>query len=516
MRTIDAKQFQSKYGDAAVTALSVPQKQGYFSRVGSDVKGKVGEATQSYSDYLEKPTLTGGLYAGANIAKNVSSAILSPVTEALKPVVEPVFEKTITPISEAIVNTPQVQRAIDIMSKNPELAGAIADTIETGLNVAGIEGTIYTFKGGINFVKNVAEKGKDYIPPSGPDGGIKGTANKIADVTGNAPSDIMNRVARLKPNDAVEFKRLSGKTQGEYLTETGNFGSPERIITNEARKYTQSMQSVDTSLEELKGVYQAGPVEDALTQLVEKVKSVSTPNTPSPYLTTVMNLYNKYRAGGLTMGEINIVKRLFEKNVKLGYNKLLSPEKVELATNIDNAVRTWQVQTAYDLGFKNIFDLNKQTQLSKFLVNKLGNQVINESLLNGVTLTDWIVLSGGNVQNIAGFFAKKFFSNKAVQAKLAELLNQKGVKGMITPEMEASVMNQLRGTFPQGVRPELPAPATTYPPTSNVPVISLPKSTIETPATQATRSTINPKTGDVYVRDLKTGKLKIVPKNTKP
>ena len=251
----------------------------------------------------------------------------------------------------------------------------------------------------------------------------------------SSSSDIMNRVARLKPTDASKFEKLAGKSHGEYLTETGNFGAPDVILKKEADKFITSKTSVDTELAKLKGTFKEGSVKDALDELVEKAKSVSSENVKAPYLEEALTLQNKYNKSGLTMSEINQVKRLYEGKVKLGYNKLMNADKVEKATNIDNALRKWQSKRAEDLGFKNIKELNKQTQLSKFMIDKLGDQVIGKSGLNGISLTDWIVLSGGSGASLSGFLTKKFFSSKSVQSKIAEILNKSDIQGLIKPKI---------------------------------------------------------------------------------
>jgi hypothetical protein len=152
------------------------------------------------------------------------------------------------------------------------------------------------------------------------------------------------------------------------------------------------------------------------------------------------------------MSEINEVKRLYEKEVKLGYNKLTNGDKVQQATNIDDALREWQVQQAKDLGFTNIDELNKQTQLSKFLINKLGDRIVGKASSNGMDLSDWIVLSGGNPASIAGFLTKKFFSSAIIQAKTAELLSGGQKTGQITPKTEVTPANIERQVSPQGLK----------------------------------------------------------------
>lgn len=261
--------------------------------------------------------------------------------------------------------------------------------------------------------------------------GIKETAQK-------APENIMNRVARLKPTDAQKFEKLAGETHGSYLSKTGNLGTPDEIIKKEAEKFATSKSSVDDTLAKLKGRYKVGIIRDTLAELQAKAKSVSTKNVKSPYYKEVSDLIKSYNKNGLSMSEINSVKRLYEKNVKLGYNKLLNAKEVEKATNIDNALREWQVKKASELGFKNIKELNKQTQLSKFIIDKLGDQIIGSNALNSVNLTDWIVLSGGNPTAVGAFLTKKFFSSKAVQSKLAEYLKQGEARGLIEPVLKTT------------------------------------------------------------------------------
>jgi hypothetical protein len=438
MQRISPEEFKKKFGEESLNAFpqqNQPQASvgsNFISDVANQVKSNVNEASQSLNASWEGRM--NPFAAGANIAKNVSGAILSPVSQALKPI----FDKTLAPVTDAIVGTKPAQKLIDVLSGNPELVGAIADTLETALNAQGIEGTISSLRSGAGFVKS---KAGEITPKIDLDAGV--VSNNLKSNANNTSAGIMNRVARLSPNEETAFSKLSGKTPGEYLQETGNFGAPDKIIKSESAKFIESKNMVDVELAKLPGRYQDGAISDMLTGLYEKAQSVSGGNVKAPYLSQVESFLKKYNSGGLEMGEINAVKRLYERNVKLGYNKLMNADKVEQATNIDNSVRNWQVKQAEELGFNNIGDLNKQTQISKYLVDKLGNKVIGQSGLNSVSLTDWIVLSGGDVSSIAGFLTKRFFSSKNVQAKIAEILNSKEKKGIIKPNIGPSKVKAL-------------------------------------------------------------------------
>src|SRR3990167_2377152 len=505
MRTITADQFKKQFGDTGVSQFkaNTESQSGYLKQIAESVKSNISEASQSLTASTEGRM--NPFAAGANIAKNVSGALLTPVSVALKPI----FYKTVNPITEKIIGTQPAQRLIDVMSKNPELVGAIADTLETGLNVAGIQGTISTLRSGLNFAKGKVKGAiEPEIPPDGaPPSTLEVSANKTS-------AGIMNRVARLKPTDEVNFSKLSGKTPGEYLQETGNFGAPDKIIRTESAKFLESKNMVDVEMAKLPGVYRNGAVLDALNGLLERALAVSSENVPASYLSQVRGWLTKYKSTGLTMEEITAVKRLYERNVKLGYNKLLNAEKVEQATNIDNSLRNWRIKQAEELGFDNVAKLDKQTQISKFLIDKLGDQLVGQGPLNAVSLTDWIILADGNIESIGGFLTKKFFSSKAVQAKIAEILNSKEIQGLIEAEVNPTIQRSLRETFPQGVLPELPAPKAGSPQAQiNVPIIRTGASSIESQAPAGTKATVNPKTGDTYIRDIKTGKvIRIIPK----
>jgi len=423
MRTLTQEEFKKLYGEAGLAGFAqTPQfekKPNYFQRVGSQIKGNIQEATQS--QVASQEGRMNPLYAGANIAKNVSGAILAPVGQL------PGFKQmgeAFGTAGQAIVDTPVGQKATDWLSKkvSPETLGAVSDVAETGLNVAAIYGTAKSIQGGVNKIKSTFQDIKNTPPePPGPDGG--------------ASANIMNRVARLKPSDATRFKDITGKTHGEYLTETKNFGAPDKIISNEAVKFTESMNAVDAELGKLPGRFQSAPMLEALKGLVEKVKKTSGGGVRSPYADVVADLVNKYKSGGLIMAESNILKRLYESRVKLGYNKLMNADKVEFATNIDSQLRNWQLAKARELGFKNIDAMNKQTQISKFIVDKLGDQVVGKGGLNSMGLTDWIMLSGGDPMAVAGFLTKKFFSGAGVQAKIAEMLSSGEAKGAVKPDI---------------------------------------------------------------------------------
>ena len=321
--------------------------------------------------------------------------------------------------------------------------GLIKQGIKTGAKTGFQAGTAYGFGAGLQDQedKNIGQiLGNTAIQTI--KGAVAGTATGTAlgGVTGliAKPSallpkgeNIMNRVARLTPRQAQKFKEMSGVSHGQYLKETGNFGTPKEIIEKEAQKFANSMKTADSALETLQGTFKPEPVGTAINDLVEREVRVSAPGAPSQDLERTIFLKKKFMEQGLTMPEINEAKRLYERNIRMDFVKQNLPEGIARATNIDNALRKWQFAKADELGLKNLPEINKQTRLSKFIVDNLGKQINGKVGNNGITLTDWIILSNGDPTAIGAFLTKKAVLNNRIQSRIAKAVSKKPTKGEV-------------------------------------------------------------------------------------
>jgi hypothetical protein len=448
------------------TVTETPKEEGSISKA---FKSSIEKAKAGYTQAKEASNPLELIEGGIKLAAGAVSAPFAPLAPLTKPI-----EKGVDFVADKVSDIPAVQEFAG--SKAGEITSRVAEDVADLSTIAGTAG-------GIKATPKITNKVIQKTTPA-----IKGATDKVftagTKVLPKTP-EIMNRVARLTPKQANSFKDLAGKSHGEYLAETGNFGTPDKIIANEATKFTQSLKSVDDAFAELPGVYKDGSIADALTELNKKALAESGDNVKAPYLPRVQELTKKFSDDGLDMTEINEVKRLLERNVKLGYNKLTNAEKVVQATNIDDALRKWQAQKAKDLGFKNVEELNKQTQLSKFIINNLGDQVVGKTGLNGVNLTDWIVLSGGDPTAVASFLTKKFFSSKSIQSKIAEMLNKGDIKAQIKADLKPTAENLKRKVSPKGLE-QLPA-GTSKTIENRVPIKLGGKSSIEKPATKIYR-----------------------------
>ena len=480
MKTISAEQFKKQFGEDVYNSFGTTPKKdpGYLQRLGKSFEKTsldIGEGIYEQSKVIgegmeagKRGDLFGGLQktsqgvvrAGLRGAGGFSKIALSPVMEA------PGIKQATEFIGENLAKTTPIQKYMEWSQKHPEAA----KDIENVLDITALVGATKAVQAAIPKVKAGVKTGVKTVvgtpPPDGGSGtGILGAVGKVKTLTKNAPENIMNRVARLNPTDEIKFTKITGKSPGKYLTDTGNFGNPQDIITKESLKFIQSKDLVDDALSKLPGEYKLKPINTALEEIIKKGQKVSSPGAEAGYLSTAKQLLEKSKSQGLSMAEINGVKRLFEREVKLGYNKTLNPDLIDKATRIDGAIRQWQFSKADYLGFKNIAQMNKQTQISKFLVDKLGNKIVGQQALNNVTLTDWIMLSGGNPASVGGFLTKKFFSSKAAQARIAKILS--GNKStMAFPETSLTPEYLKKQALPQGKPageyPIIPKAPTTY------------------------------------------------------
>ena len=96
------------------------------------------------------------------------------------------------------------------------------------------------------------------------------------------------------------------------------------------------------------------------------------------------------------MAEINEVKRYYERTNIFDYLKDSTKGKQRRrATNRDTALREWQYKIAEEAGLDNLKELNQETRLTKYLLDNATDRKAGVKGNNDISLTDWIVASGG-------------------------------------------------------------------------------------------------------------------------
>lgn len=346
----------------------------------------------SYGANVLKDTLVGYGQSGGNKKAALSSGIITAVTGPLSkiPVVKNAGNKIITKTINALT------------AVAPGYASDVVTNITQG------------------------KQGFDIVKPGigtytvGAIKSLPTMANAVSKLKPN-PSTIMQRVARVPKGQQVKFKQMTGEDIGDYLIKKGDYGTPEQIIEKNYNRFTEAKNLADNELAKLPGQFKNKALGTALDDLAQRESVVSTPGALSQDFDRVAQLKTKHDTIGLTMSEVNEAKRLYEKNVKLGYLRENKVADVDRATNIDTAIRNFQLEQADKLGLKNLKEINKETQAARFIADSLSKQYAGQAGNNAVSLTDWVAISGGDPASaIPLYLTKKFFGSKRVQSKIAK------------------------------------------------------------------------------------------------
>jgi len=337
------------------------------------------------------------------------------------------------------------------------LAGRIGQGFLQGAKGGAVSGALYG--GGSEIQKDDATVGSVLKETAlggaigGVTGGVLGGALPVvpALVKGAKPEKIMQRVARVNALDQEKFAQTAKESIGEYLVMRGIYGNDDEIVNQLATRFSESKSVADDALSKLQGNWKNGAVDDALSDLAEREARVSSKNVPSRDMARVSELSNKHRTQGLTMSEINEVKRLYERNVKLGYLKERNTDMVARSTGIDDAIRTWQFSQADKLGLKNLGEINRETRLARQLGDALLKKNARSGGNNAFGLTDAILISGGDPQAISMLIAKRTFGSKGVQSAIAKKLAPDATVG--TPSAIFGKRAPNKDIFPSTVIP---------------------------------------------------------------
>lgn len=355
---------------------------------------------------------------GAGLASDVIGNVIMGGVKQLTPeaIQQPVGE-AVSGAVKSVVETEPVQKLVSWYSNlDPQKKRDLDAVLGTASLATDVIGGAVAKPAGQVLAKQagrVADKALDIAKP------IVKSAKSVADDIVD-PASIMQRVARVNPTQQVKFKDMAGQTVGEYLTDRKIFGSSEEVAQKLVSKFQESKKMADDSLATLKGQFKPAPINTAINELLKKEVSISTKGALSKDLKKVMQWKNKMQKDGLTMSEINDVKRLFERNVKLDFVKQNLPDGVKKANTIDDAIREWQVGKAEELGLANLPEINKETRLARMLADALGKKLAGSEANNAVSLTDWIMLSGGDPTAIGGYIGKRALSSSKLQSKVAE------------------------------------------------------------------------------------------------
>jgi hypothetical protein len=336
-----------------------------------------------------------------------------------------------------------VEEPLKVASGGGEISG----------NVLGAQGTVSTLNKGVQFYDTALQASKRRIDDAAaelaPVGASGAQGIQIAEQLGLAPENIMQRVARVSKGKQAKFEEMSnGESIGKYLVNRNIFGTPDQIVDQLYERMKQSKDTLDQSLANIPGEFKAPQVKTALDQLIERDTSVSTPGALSPDSNRITQLWKKYNQQGLTISEVNEVKRLYERNVRVDYLTVGAQAKgLAQATNIDSALRNLVEDKASKAGVETVRQLNKETQLARQLVDDIGAEYAGQAGNNAIGLTDAIFLaeSFGNPVAAVAFGVKKGLGNRAVMSSIAKMMSPDAGSKEKLPDVGKPTKEQLTG-----------------------------------------------------------------------
>lgn len=417
----------------------VVQEPSYGTQVADAAKAGVDKILSTQSD---DTNIIRSAERGLKAARGIVDVATSPLAPLFSP-----LGKLMGYVTDKISETPLFKEVGELEARGhineenaPEVSTIrrVAENVENLSVVAGTVGGVKGFGAGVSATTKALSKGNEYLE------GISLTGTEgIRTATTRAlnPASIMQRVARIPKQKQAAFEKMTGESVGQYLVNRGIFGNVDKLTEQLYKRFDTSKTAVDTAMAKLPGEYKSTAVGNALKQLADRERRVSSPGALSPDLERVNALQKKHNGAGLNMSEVNEVKRLYERNVRLDYVKENLTDKVALANNVDSAIRKWQFSQAEQLGFKNLAQLNKETQAAKQLLDDLGKEYAGGAANNAITLTDWIVLAGGDPTAAGAFLTKKALSSKTVMSKVAETLAPAPTKGTPKAELGAPTLD---------------------------------------------------------------------------
>lgn len=297
-----------------------------------------------------------------------------------------------------------IQAGAGIGAKGASLIGKA----ETASKLAGISQTAGTASDlGANLLHNKLMWGLEKVSNMGKVWNVVGTALEVSQEPLRILTPIgkglmkalpsaehtLQNMNRLTKGEQSAFQKMTGVSQGQWMNERWLIIGWEEAIEKLGDYFLDSKKKVDDAMGTIQGNYKNDMLDLMLEDSVRFAK-----DTLNEGLERVSELQQKAKEIWLTMSEINEVKRFYEQNNKLTYGKdITAGEKSIRATNIDNAVREWQIKTAEENGFDNLREMNKETQASKFLLDKLVKNENGRLGNNYFTLTDYITGVGATV-----------------------------------------------------------------------------------------------------------------------
>ena len=252
----------------------------------------------------------------------------------------------------------------------------------------------------------------------------------------------MARAIDINPSDssAISSPGSAGISPEKWLLERGISGSTEQIISKLEEAATASKNYVDSQLALTDKTFNVPRAKDALNTVLEKVDTAVGLENET---VRIRQLINKDE---LSLSELNEVKRtldeyetIFKTDGQVG-----SAVKAKGLAKVRNQIKNTIEKEAANLGIPDIKDANKQTQVSRQILNAIKKSEPRIKKRQQISLSDLGIAGAASfitpsVPGIIGVvIAKKIYNSTKFQSELAKRLSKIPKKELIGLEKQLS------------------------------------------------------------------------------
>lgn len=250
------------------------------------------------------------------------------------------------------------------------------------------------------------------------------TTQGLTELADKKAIEIINSSNKLLPSDAEKFLKLSkGQTLGEYLAKRNIIETdPEKSTIELAKRWQNVKKDFDKNFDNLSGLYRP----ESANTVLKELRKFYTDTESTKQLSRVNELNSLFRERGLQPKEILELKRLYEKDIKLGYkfDKTASGKTIARSTNRDSALRKDLYAIAKEQGFENVQDFAKEIQLAKAAADGIFKKLNRQLPNNALGLTDNLTFLAGAIEPASFILtgSKKLLELPAIKTKIAKKL----------------------------------------------------------------------------------------------
>ena len=269
-------------------------------------------------------------------------------------------------------------------------------------------------------------------------------------------SKISTKANRFTAWDERKFVKMTWQSPWEFATTRWMNKVWDEAVEEASKNYLLSMQQADDWLAKIKWTFTTKwQTDDILWDLVDWLNTKAIKQPRNPDSKRAKQLYDKYNKGWLTMPEINEAKRIYARNNTYTWAEKWS-DAAKNSTFLQDDLRKWQLNKAEQMWFKNLKEINKNTQGWKSFADYLDKFQQWKQANNMFSITDVIALSWWNASNVALFVWKKMWSTDAAKRTLIKLFWKQKADAIIKANYNPSKIKWL--LWPWSIK--TPAPIT--------------------------------------------------------